>query len=451
MCSIINFNKNINILNLNYIYSKIKKDKILIKINITNDDTDNLEKNYDFSEITIINLPFDFEDILKKIIENINIINKHIIILCKSTNEEQLKTKIHDFFTINKNTNYKIMILHLTFTDNYIPNFDNIIVKNLITKPTNNTKVIGKVDTVTKVEYKKKTYIANNTYIRTISKSVLYMFFVNYFKLCGFGKLIQISGTCWINGVINSFFLNTSIQKILYKKWNQTLTNDPTYIDEIKQMSFDACPLNIKNMVFKLIYQLIIKKEKLSIDKNIFMDFSDELYKIEELKKGSTMWKGYLQGGDPYILLKHLINNIFYDNECKLIPDKYYNDISKNLIIDISHNYDMLIYYNYDNIIVKEITTKYENKNIKYKLIGGICHTVYYNKIDNSELAGHIMACFMCNNKEYMYDSNGILIRINWIKNDLSFYDKIIYNIYATMYCKNTRLISLYYINEQYL
>ena len=149
--------------------------------------------------------------------------------------------------------------------------------------------------------------------------------------------------------------------------------------------------------------------------------------------------------------MEHLINNIFYDNECKLIPDKYYNDISKNLIIDISHNYDMLIYYNYDNIIVKEITTKYENKNIKYKLIGGICHTVYYNKIDNSELAGHIMACFMCNNKEYMYDSNGILIRINWIKNDLSFYDKIIYNIYATMYCKNTRLISLYYINEQYL
>ena len=275
MCSIINFDKDIIILNLNYIFNKIKKikkDKILIKINITIDDTDNLEKKYDFSEITIINLPFEFEDILTKIMNNIDSINTSIIILCKSNKEQQLNRKIEDFFKINNYINYKIMILHLVFNSNksinysitdsitdYIKNFSNIIVKNLIIideKIKDTTIPTEKIDTVAKKEYIKKTYLYLDGayYIRSIHKQLLYMFFVNYFKLCGFSKLIQISGTCWINSVINTFFMATSIQKILYEKWKLMEIDDPQYINEIKESSFDTCPLNIKNMIYIIIY-----------------------------------------------------------------------------------------------------------------------------------------------------------------------------------------------------
>ena len=457
MCSIINLNKHINTINLNYIFNKIKKDRILIKINVTNDDTDNIEKKYDFSEITIINMPFDFEDILKKIIENINITNTYIIILCKSTNE-QLKTKIQNFFT-NNNFKYKIMILHLTYVNNYIPNFENVIVKNLvlndetledikINKKLEDIKINKKYDTVTKQEYKKKTYITNNTYIRFISKSLLYMFFVNFFKLCGFGKLIQISGTCWINSVINTFFMSTSIQKILSEKWDEMEIDNQKYINEIKQSSFDTCPLNIINMIYMLIYQIIKKKEKILLDKNIFMDFSNELYKIKEFEKLGIIFKGYRQGGDSDIFVNHLIKNIFNENECRKIPDSYYDILSTN--ITISHKYKMLVYNNTNNKnIIKEFIAIYDNNiNIKYNLVGATCTTQYYNKSDNSFIGGHAVACFVCNNKEYLYDSNGILIKINWKNGDFIPYDTIVRNTYPIMYCKNTKLKILYYAKE---
>lgn len=89
-----------------------------------------------------------------------------------------------------------------------------------------------------------------------------YLIFVSQEPVCARNRLIQTTGTCWWNTSMNILILTDSIAALLRIVWSELPQG---YKDEIEGISLESCPLpsmSLRDFLFVLINQVVIKDER---------------------------------------------------------------------------------------------------------------------------------------------------------------------------------------------
>lgn len=263
---------------------------------------------------------------------------------------------------------------------------------------------------------------------RIISTSSLYDF--NQIKdliierRCSSGKLIQFTGTCWMNSVLNSLFLPKSSRKYFIKQCKKYLEEKSVKNKTALQNIYDLRgTLSYENMLNSIIYNIFIKKERPSDkSKNVTNDFMLTL--ADKMKR---IWVANYPTSIPILYKKtefekiqKSIKNKNFDDlygdgasmECtisslKIILEYFMKDFTDYYCVFVTKNPKKLNRTEIDKMEKPEIQQKIESNGKKYVLSSCIL----------SQLGNHLVCGFTCNGKEYIYNSNfNIAVECNWSK-----------------------------------
>jgi hypothetical protein len=300
-----------------------------------------------------------------------------------------------------------------------------------------------------------------------------------YFNVppCAHIRLLQTSGTCWINSSINSLFMTTNISNIIKKRYSELSTEEQNQY-QIKFKDFNNDEFDLKHKLYSLVYHLLINNTKIRPDDDNFIGHLASQIKCYYTKKYKKCHDiKYGEGGSSSMAIKtifeHILNkddyifvdiiNIYHNTFNKSI--KNYNKmirIQKKLINEYNNEIKNM---NMNKIKIKILInqiSKYDIKILKMKKIIDInedkCKNINLKKfiINNNEMfsnyapnnilifAGefndveeniifantkyklcsatigiktkenHIISGIICDEKYFVYDSNNILVETNW-------------------------------------
>jgi hypothetical protein len=313
-------------------------------------------------------------------------------------------------------------------------------------------------------------YIKINTYYENIENNWWFILFLNTYLDCTKGRLIQMTGSCWLNASINALMLSPKISEFMKKYF---VDNDNNKLP-FKEFSKEK---DIYNLLSSLVYNLLIKKKKANKDDSDFMTivankikgtykclFNKKCNNSECINyKISTCKENIIEeeGGDstlaiPIIFTLYFGNQIKYYtfnidflnkiiNNKKLLKEYYYfyhainkGKINDNLI-DNSYYNNLLKKYNNNNILIinnlggiNNLSEKIYNDYSFHQLTSALQSFTIGNNTYNLTSAvinindTHAICGIICNNESYIYDSNNILTKDNWINNNIKNYIRII-------------------------
>jgi hypothetical protein len=307
-------------------------------------------------------------------------------------------------------------------------------------------KIVNDVNFKSEKEYE-DAYNVYNTY--TIDKVDETWWFKMYFDTpyCAFGRFIQFSGTCWFNTVINSLILVPSIAVILiymYGTWAKGLSKEE--LEKFQNnATFDSCPANmfVKEVLFTIVYLIFVRGQKaINTNNNDFMAHfasivrssaeygSPENYLKMVNEKGiETASKEYGgQGWWPLKSIQTLLKNVF---PIEIADELEVQKLDVNeLITEKWRSYKVNNKDVFPFTIVLHSKALYRGQKInKLITINGMAYALQSCAIgitNNStyQHGYHAVAGFICNDKEYIYDSNNGTISTNWTKGDITNYVK---------------------------
>lgn len=382
-----------------------------------------LTKNYKFNNVTLIH---ETSDLVKCYVKNVYNINNELIFR-KIINIMSYKKYIENNLEINDN---KSLILDTT----YNLSFGDDIVNFMI------------VDTS---RHYNNDDINFNTYYDN------QIWFKNYINdiHCAYGRLLQISGTCWLNAVINGLFLSNGIVKILVERYEQWMQEQLYLFPEINRDVFEKKILDesykklcygkdtIKIHLYKLVYLLLINKIKpRATNSNIMIGISEKIIKVGEFgdeNKNTEIGPGYhgFKGLD-------IILNIFFESNRKYfcllniknsnIESQIFNSDDKIKINDkIISDFNLLC----DSAITKQLSPKLLAINFalmdpsrKVPLNIELNNKTYILEfsillfINTETKLGHIIPGLICEDIFYTYDSHNFIIKTDWHMGDVSNY-----------------------------
>jgi hypothetical protein len=479
-------------------------------INITNDE------NIYYEKIEIKNFLNNFDRNLEKIIKKCE--ENNILIVINSNDDiSDLLTKFNHFINKLKLTEcllHNVTIINITNNNKKVlyyeknKNNDDIFKKIVNVFPTKgdlfindeaffektllNINIPKTLDTQKNImfTFKQKGGEIKNIIIRvmdTESKTKMLQdqwWFLWYFSIpsCANIRLLQATGTCWLNSAINSLFLIEDIAEIMKKRFEEN-KNKEEY--KIKFRDYEKIK-NLKILCNSLVYNLIIQKTKAKYDDGNFLAHLSTLVKCEytnQPKKCKN--KNFGNGGDTFqaikILFKYILQNNDYTHiniyniisgydeyselwhKYKKIYDEYTNLINEYNIEIKKQYYDeykvkklkskIEDYNEVLNLYVKKLKNLEENtKNISirnynienidlYKnnnlnkilfLCGEFDNNIKTNiKIKEnkyklcsciiqlkSKKMTHVITGIVCKNIYYIYDSNNLFFRCNWNKGE---------------------------------
>ena len=304
-----------------------------------------------------------------------------------------------------------------------------------------------------------------------------FSYFIETMSKCGSHRLLQFSGTCYINVILNSLILGEGMRNLgliqlyskLYKLFNggyllsiktykvgdllsiktykQTLD---TFVNIIER-ELNTCEKNKTMQMFKYIYQLLVKKYKFktlemgqSVNNIIkkFQDSSQIIYN-NRTKNAKRYFLGY---SSAVRTIEELFSELFPNEQKDFKSNKFKSNIDKKYrankgIFTIPdsdelrpHN-DNLIFINSDSRFYTPTISKnytydfplninYERTNTNYKL-----DSAQIILDSDKGMYSHIILGFICNNVPKIFDSNGILFTLDWITMLSTFDDTDITNI----------------------
>lgn len=495
-----------------------------------------------------IDINNDIEEIFDKILRQCE---KHnILIFIDSVSEPAFITKIN--YYLNKFNNTKYIFNNITII-NYTNNNKNTIylvknknnevifkkivnvfsLKDIITandkdffiNSINNINLSKKVDTNKDAIY---TFVQKGGDIKDIVVRFMDIFsstdllknqwwFQWYFDLppCANIRLLQSSGTCWLNSAINSLFLIDGIAQILISRY-ENLSEIEKKGSLIKFENYNKNH-NLKNLLNSLIYNLLINKTKANNDDgNFLLYLARQIKCIYENKEINCNNLNYGNGGDSSEALKIIFKYLLKDNDYKFIDireityghyiNKYnkihliysqnitnYNKNINDYNIEIKKiNKDMLKIDNLKtkiNQLKKELEilekklTKYNKKINKKKRVDIsnydiendkkiakyienpqiICFTGNFLsnikkeiKINNKKyklcssvisLNDHYICGIICDDIEFIYDSNNIFIKSEWSQGEKGIKNYLNHKNVPKFY-KFSKIYSLIYLKK---
>ena len=251
---------------------------------------------------------------------------------------------------------------------------------------------------------------------------------------CGHKRFKQFEGTCWFNATINSLILVPSIATLLiymFGVWiNKKDDNEKEYFFEHAQ--FASCPkdMTVEDIVYTVVYLLFIQgryarptdgnfiSHYASIVKSMSVFGSTQFYIDMVEKHGLEKAKLFGSGHWSELALKVIAKNIFHP---RIALFKEVDEYRENYNINLSSSDQVYPYILFlgpaekGNIIQimnqqldKEI---FINNSTVYVLQSAVMRI--QDKTDNIH-ALHDVACVICNNKGYIYNSWDEIVQEDW-------------------------------------
>jgi hypothetical protein len=308
--------------------------------------------------------------------------------------------------------------------------------------------------TIINLMEKAESYIYGNKQIKEIINRVTYgdyyentskkledqWWFQLYFKLppCSYGRIRQLSGTCWFNSTFNAIMLVPKIAELLKIKWSQLPKEEKRQV--IKMENLDRClsktaPLKI--LLYMTIYYILVKGEKSNNNENwvkevagyiksVGLTKTESTYrdlKVADLQNNTNYANSYANGSNTVIAIDVIFGTLFSKNEYFIMDDllqmwSYQHNLEKKnlIILDLGSvtNMPLLIIFSFPLPIGPLRTSIIVNKT-KYSLESGIMSIT-------NETGGHAVSMLRCENRWYIYDSNNILVECDWHKGDINPY-----------------------------
>lgn len=139
--------------------------------------------------------------------------------------------------------------------------------------------------------------------------------------LCAYGRLLQSSGTCWCNAIINSLVLTLPISKMMINKWNGLDAKKRELISSTYSSfgTFRDSAEPLETLLFATINILLINKNKaINYDSNFISELAARIKgKSEHNSEDYYRHHDGLEYGDaydPYLGIKVLMNALFRKN-----------------------------------------------------------------------------------------------------------------------------------------
>lgn len=235
-------------------------------------------------------------------------------------------------------------------------------------------------------------------------------------SLCFKVGLMQKSGTCWFNSVMNGLILAEATYKILYSKYKQL--SDEEKSELMADYSPSAtCPRHLKKLHFYKIFQeFVFDKHKNTLNNNI-ADHSRKL--IDKLEvRSSPDWHDNSSGYDPKQAVKKILPILFDKDEYMICN---YNQPITPL------ETTRIIFIQKSRGFFKEIKDIPIPKG--WKIVSALIGILY----EDEDQDPHVIVGFVCNNTKYIYDSNEFKVREVDFTNEASI-QKSIPGVHTTFY-----------------
>jgi len=254
---------------------------------------------------------------------------------------------------------------------------------------------------------------------------------------CTTNRLVQFTGTCYMNSVLNALFMPVEIRNMIFQSDKEKSHLTPY------QMRKHNSSYSIQHIFYSLVH--ILKQGKIVYDQSLI----DELaYKIKRqyliYHKDLYEDKNKADGGFPILTLSILFDSLhLHCGTCKY-------DENGRVVIENNENrdYDLLM-CQCDEGGKVERTLTYGGRT--YILRSGIINVSFQRK---DEEVQHSITGYICKDKreeevEYIFDSNNYIVKDIWIeeKNRFKNYKKLANNTYAQT--KWIKLVSTIYVREE--
>jgi len=267
---------------------------------------------------------------------------------------------------------------------------------------------------------------------------------------CAFGRLAQSTGTCWANSSINILLLTTKIKKMFKLKWDNMDSNNEDNIFKqkiiAKYSSFSdiipACKsgdcavinagkvtrngnpvalnnVSLRELVCAIFYLSVIKNVKPSDETHNFMTLLAAMIKGSDEHHNEYHYISSILGfkyGDahfPGLGIHVLLSIILPDDQFYVYPEQIQNvdTLVKVLTDNMPENtVPNLIFIK--NCYLQFAPMTITINNHIYMLKAGTLGLV---SPDNKD--AHAITCLKCGSDYYMYDSNGIIVYVDWYDN----------------------------------
>jgi hypothetical protein len=267
-------------------------------------------------------------------------------------------------------------------------------------------------------------------------------------NICSPYRLIQFTGTCYLNACINSLFMPLETRLLMediYKHIRPELKKTKLY--ELSYEDIAAGNGTISQLFLSLVYNKIIKNNHIDND----IDLMDKL--------GALVKKDYC---DRYknnpSWMKHC-KNIDVDSGTSGNPKFSIATILKHIYEDMEKSYlkrlEKIIYLHYSESLIVPVTNTFNN--ISMKLVSG--NISFTGENVDGESFGHAVACYICENKSFIYDSNNYICQDSWEKGRVHNYSTYFkYSLDRMNEGKKKKITSvvsqfnyLFYLSEDYI
>jgi hypothetical protein len=240
-------------------------------------------------------------------------------------------------------------------------------------------------------------------------------------RRCSSGKLIQFTGTCWINSILNALLLPKSSRKYMIEQCKINIKNEQiknkTPLYDIYKLKDE---LSYEQILTSIIYNIFLKKErpsplKYDLQNNFILTFANKIKHYVASKYPNdpnfsmTENINFGEGASPFciistlrIILSLYLENFQYTYRVfffKLPPKFNETEIQKMKKTVIK------------NTVIKKTITK---QSAKYNLSACLL---------SQDSGSHMICGFICDGKEYIYNSNmKQAIECNWSNYDYQNY-----------------------------
>jgi len=186
---------------------------------------------------------------------------------------------------------------------------------------------------------------------------------------CGTGRLIQQTGTCYLNSVINGIVLSDLLSRMVLMYMNHALTEDPSIFHTIAVdiTDMDMCvSRNEKLFLYRIMYNLFCKNKPKYEDGRPYRRTLDaDFKKVDILKREADAFFSHSGYGDKVIeggYEEYVLYKLFYDMGVKFVVlynEKYYKPKYFTRIFGQQYYYEFTEFLD-----TLEISTEFKNVDL---------------------------------------------------------------------------------------
>lgn len=240
--------------------------------------------------------------------------------------------------------------------------------------------------------------ILSNEYLPELNCNEWFRYAINRIGGCMQGRLMQFTGTCYLNAVVNGFILGDRIRTLIFTKL--------TTLNEVELNYIKSDPMICYNEPKNELYFLQLFYNALC--KNTIRGQGDIISQYSKLYDGDN-------GGEPSHTLKKILlwlfgesNEIYYYSDTSYQADSFSQERSTMHVKFLKGNTHSI-----PKIVKHSNGTQYE---LEFAIVTITFHDEdgEFSKWYNAKVESHAVCGVMCNGNYTIYDSNNKIFNMDW-------------------------------------